>query len=121
MSLKSVNEIEVVVRRDAYTITHVQVPPYEASILRNLFGRENIIVIETDQECLINPEREYDRLCAKYGYDVVVKVFGEDDGDRLMDLIKGLNQKSLPKDDQLDPMKDSSRVVKAEKRSSVAT
>jgi hypothetical protein len=38
----------------------------------------------------ITPEQEYDRLCAKYGHEVVAKVFGEDDGDRLMEIVEGL-------------------------------
>jgi hypothetical protein len=82
--------VEAVVRRDAFTTIHVHVPPYETNILRNLFGRENVTVFEHPSKTTITPEQEYDRLCAKYGHEVVAKVFGEDDGDRLMEIVKGL-------------------------------
>jgi hypothetical protein len=68
----------------------VYVPPYETNILRNLFGRENVTVFERPSKTTITPEQEYDRLCAKYGHEVVAKVFGEDDGDRLMEIVEGL-------------------------------
>ena len=85
-----IKEVEAVVRRDAFTTIHVHVPPYETNILRNLFGRENVTVFERPLKTTITPEQEYDRLCAKYGHEVVAKVFGEDDGDRLMEIVEGL-------------------------------
>ena len=85
-----IKEVEAVVRRDAFTTIHVHVPPYETNILRNLFGRENVTVFERSSKTTITPEQEYDRLCAKYGHEVVAKVFGEDDGDRLMEIVEGL-------------------------------
>jgi hypothetical protein len=85
-----IKEVEAVVRRDAFTTIHVHVPPYETNILRNLFGRENVTVFERPSKTTITPEHEYDRLCAKYGHEVVAKVFGEDDGDRLMEIVEGL-------------------------------
>jgi len=85
-----IKEVEAVVRRDAFTTIHVHVPPYETNILRNLFGRENVTVFERPSKTTITPEQEYDRLCAKYGHEVVAKVFGEDDGDRLMEIVTGL-------------------------------
>ena len=85
-----IKEVEAVVRRDAFTTIHVYVPPYETNILRNLFGRENVTVFERPNKTTITPEQEYDRLCAKYGHEVVAKVFGEDDGDRLMEIVEGL-------------------------------
>jgi hypothetical protein len=85
-----IKEVEAVVRRDAFTTIHVYVPPYETNILRNLFGRENVTVFERSSKTTITPEQEYDRLCAKYGHEVVAKVFGEDDGDRLMEIVEGL-------------------------------
>jgi len=85
-----IKEVEAVVRRDAFTTIHVHVPPYETNILRNLFGRENVTVFERPSKTTITPEQEYDRLCAKYGHEVVAKVFGEDDGDRLMQIVEGL-------------------------------
>jgi hypothetical protein len=47
-------------------------------------------VFERQSKTTITPEQEYDRLCAKYGHEVVAKVFGEDDGDRLMEIVEGL-------------------------------
>ena len=85
-----IKEVEAVVRRDAFTTIHVYVPPYETNILRNLFGRENVTVFERLSKTTITPKQEYDRLCAKYGHEVVAKVFGEDDGDRLMEIVEGL-------------------------------
>ena len=85
-----IKEVEAVVRRDAFTTIHVHVPPYETNILRNLFGRENVTVFERPSKTTITPEQEYDRLCAKYGHEVVAKVFGEDDGERLMEIVQGL-------------------------------
>ena len=85
-----IKEVEAVVRRDAFTTIHVHVPPYETNILRNLFGRENVTVFERPSKTTITPEQEYDRLCAKYGHEVVAKVFGEDDGERLMEIVEGL-------------------------------
>ena len=85
-----IREVEAVVRRDAFTTIHVHVPPYETNILRNLFGRENVTVFERTRKTTITPAHEYDRLCAKYGHEVVSKVFGEDDGDRLIEIVEGL-------------------------------
>ena len=85
-----IREVEAGVRRDAFTTIHVHVPPYETNILRNLFGRENVTVFDRPNKTTITPEQEYDRLCAKYGHEVVAKVFGEDDGDRLMEIVEGL-------------------------------
>ena len=96
-----IKEVEAVVRRDAFTTIHVHVPPYETNILRNLFGRENVTVFERANKTTITPEQEYDRLCAKYGHEVVAKVFGEDDGDRLMEIVEGLMAEGrLPRQSQ---------------------
>ena len=97
-----IKEVEAVVRRDAFTTIHVHVPPYETNILRNLFGRENVTVFERPSKTTITPEQEYDRLCAKYGHEVVAKVFGEDDGDRLMEIVEGLMAEGrLPTQEQV--------------------
>ena len=97
-----IKEVEAVVRRDAFTTIHVHVPPYETNILRNLFGRENVTVFERPSKTTITPEQEYDRLCAKYGHEVVAKVFGEDDGDRLMEIVEGLMAEGqIPKQEQV--------------------
>lgn len=98
-----IKEVEAVVRRDAFTTIHVYVPPYETNILRNLFGRENVTVFERQSKTTITPEQEYDRLCAKYGHEVVAKVFGEDDGDRLMEIVEGLmSEKTSSQEPQIE-------------------
>ena len=110
-----IKEVEAVVRRDAFTTIHVHVPPYETNILRNLFGRENVTVFERPSKTTITPEQEYDRLCAKYGHEVVAKVFGEDDGDRLMEIVEGLmaegrlttQEQTLEKAHELDSIQES--------------
>ena len=103
-----IKEVEAVVRRDAFTTIHVHVPPYETNILRNLFGRENVTVFEKINQTTITPEHEYDRLCAKYGHEVVAKVFGEDDGDRLMEIVQGLLADSVQL--QAEPIEKTSKV-----------
>ena len=110
-----IKEVEAVVRRDAFTTIHVHVPPYETNILRNLFGRENVTVFERPSKTTITPEQEYDRLCAKYGHEVVAKVFGEDDGDRLMEIVEGLmaegrlpaQEQTLEKAHELDSIQET--------------
>ena len=110
-----IKEVEAVVRRDAFTTIHVHVPPYETNILRNLFGRENVTVFERPSKTTITPEQEYDRLCAKYGHEVVAKVFGEDDGDRLMEIVQVLmaegklpaQEQTLEKAHELDSIQES--------------
>ena len=109
-----IKEVEAVVRRDAFTTIHVHVPPYETNILRNLFGRENVTVFERPSKTTITPEQEYDRLCAKYGHEVVAKVFGEDDGERLMEIVQGLmaegklsaQEQTLEKAHELDSIQE---------------
>lgn len=78
----------VTVRRDAQTITPVTVPEYEIPVLKNLFGKENVTVNEVVRTIEIEPEGEYERLCAKYGFELIAKIFGEDDGLRLTELVE---------------------------------
>lgn len=105
-----IKEVEAVVRRDAFTTIHVHVPPYETNILRNLFGRENVTVFERVGKTTITLEQEYDRLCAKYGHEVVAKVFGEDDGDRLMEIVQGLMaEKDQSQDKPVKPIEVESK------------
>lgn len=112
-----IKEVEAVVRRDAFTTIHVHVPPYETNILRNLFGRENVTVFERQSKTTITPEQEYDRLCAKYGHEVVAKVFGEDDGDRLMEIVEGLmNEKAVIQESQVDKANEEQSEAKGAKK-----
>jgi len=112
-----IKEVEAVVRRDAFTTVHVHVPPYETNILRNLFGRENVTVFERQTKTTITPKQEYDRLCAKYGHEVVAKVFGEDDGDRLMEIVEGLmNEKAVIQEPQVDKANEGQPETKGAKK-----
>ena len=88
MSKINVELLEVVVRRDAQTITPITVPEYEIPVLRNLFGKENITVNDAVCTIEIDAEGEYERLCAKYGFELIAKIFGEDDGLRLTELVE---------------------------------
>ena len=87
MSKTNVPLLNVTIRRDANTITPVTVPPYELSLLRQMFGKEN--VTEGDQAGVIEVEAatEYERLSAKYGAPRVAKIFGDDEGERLAELV----------------------------------
>lgn len=87
MSRISVPLMEVTIRRDANTITQHPMPGYEVAISRNLFGKENVTVHEMIRPFEVDSEGEYERMCAKYGHEVVAKVFGDDDGARLEELV----------------------------------
>ncbi len=54
--------LNVTIRRDAMTITPVTVPPSELTLLRQMFGKEN--VTEGDQAGVIevDPANEHERL-----------------------------------------------------------
>lgn len=79
--------MQVTIRRDAHTINKVHVRPYELTILRQMFGKENVhseVQVGTQE---VDPAAEFDRLCAKYGAEKVVKVYGDDGGERLQELV----------------------------------
>lgn len=88
MSKTQVPLMHVTIRRDANTITPVTVPPYELTMLRQMFGKEN--VTDGDQAAVIEVEstNEYERLSAKYGAAKVSKVYGDDEGERLKELVE---------------------------------
>lgn len=80
--------VEVMVRRDANTITAVAVPPYELTMLRQMFGKENVTG-DTVVGCIeVVAEQEAERLSAKYGPGKVIKVYGDDGGERLRELVE---------------------------------
>lgn len=103
----NVELFEVTIRRDAMTITPVTVPVYEIPVLKNLFGKENVSQGEVLRTISVDPEGEYERLSAKYGFDVISKIFGEDDGLRLAEMVK--------KAEVVEEKKPSSKPAKAEK------
>lgn len=84
----TVPRINVTIRRDAHTITATQCMPYELHILRHQHGKENVIVGEVDEPLDVAPESEYDRLMGKYGAENVIKVYGEDEGLKLAEMVR---------------------------------
>jgi len=87
MSKINVPLLTVTIRRDANTITPVTVPPYELTMLRQIFGKENVTEGEQIGVYQADPKGEYERLGAKYGKAKVSKVYGDDEGDRLSELV----------------------------------
>lgn len=85
--------IEVTIRRDAQTITPVTIPPHEQTILRAIFGKENVVEGEQVGEVELDPAEEHSRLSAKYGAQRVAKIYGEDGGERLAEMVSRSNVK----------------------------
>ena len=88
MSKINVPMVEVMVRRDANTITAVQVPPYELTMLRQMFGKENVNGDKVVGSIEVEADQEFERLSAKYGAQKVVKVYGDDGGERLAEMVE---------------------------------
>lgn len=88
MSKTIVPLVEVMLRRDAHTIAPVTVPPYELTMLRQMFGKENVNGDKTVGQIEVDPAGEFERLSAKYGQAKVVKVYGDDGGERLTELVE---------------------------------
>jgi hypothetical protein len=99
MSKTTVPLIAVTIRRDANTITPITVPPYETIVLRSLFGKENVTGDEVVGQIEVEAESEYERIGAKYGSDIAAKVYGDDEGARLTELVEksAIKEKSLTK------------------------
>ncbi len=88
MSKTNVPLLNVTIRRDANTITPVTVPPYELSLLRQMFGKENVTEGEQAGVIEVDASTEHERLSAKYGAAKVSKVYGDDEGERLKELVE---------------------------------
>lgn len=88
MSKTLVPLLLVTVRRDANTITPVTVPPHELTILRSIFGKENVQEGECVGEVELESTEEHGRLSAKYGAARVAKIYGDDDGERLTEQVE---------------------------------
>lgn len=85
------------IRRDANTITPVTVPAHELPMLRNMFGKENVTVADEPAGTFeVDPAGEYERLGAKYGAGKVAKVYGDDDGLRLAEMVAKNEVKAAP-------------------------
>lgn len=100
--------INVTIRRDAHTITNATVAPYELLILRQMFGKENVQDVTSGPAVTFeaDPNNEFERLCAKYGAEKVTKVYGDDNGARLAELV----EKSVAK----EPTKRAAKAEAAE-------
>lgn len=88
MSKIHVPLLSVTIRRDANTITPVTVPPHELTLLRQMFGKENVVEGEQVGTVEVEPAGEHERLSAKYGSAKIAKVYGDDDGERLAELVE---------------------------------
>lgn len=84
----TVPRIDVTIRRDAHTTTATQCMPYELHILRHQHGKENVIEVGATDPIEVAPEAEYERLLGKYGPENVIKVYGEDEGLRLAEMVR---------------------------------
>ena len=80
--------LEVTIRRDAHTITTTTIPAYEMTLQRQMFGKENVTEGAVVGELEADPAGEHERLCAKYGADKIAKVYGDDEGERLAELVE---------------------------------
>lgn len=78
---------EILIRRDAHTITPVTIPDYELPIVQELFGIENVQNadrIRADEGGIGSPigsftasDDEYERFCVKYGVELVEMIYGK--------------------------------------------
>lgn len=88
MSKTNVPLLNVTIRRDANTITPITVPPYELTMLRQMFGKENVTEGDDAGVIEVDAATEHERLSAKYGAAKVSKVYGDDEGERLKELVE---------------------------------
>jgi hypothetical protein len=110
MSKINVPLVEVMVRRDANTITPVTVPPYELTMLRQMFGKENVNGDKTVATLEVDAAGEFERLSAKYGAQKVIKVYGDDGGERLTELVeKSAVKAGKPKAEKADKTEEAAQ------------
>lgn len=88
--------IQVMVRRDANTTTRVTVAPHELTLLRQMFGKEHVNGDQVVGTVELDPQNEAERLSNKYGAPKVVKVYGDDGGERLAELVQRAAVKDKP-------------------------
>lgn len=99
--------IQLTVRRDANTITPVTVPPHEVTILRSIFGKENVVEVDEVGAVDLDVSEEHARLSAKYGSERVERIYGEDGGERLAEVAA---RNALPDDsDEQKPTRKSTK------------
>lgn len=71
---------DVLVHRDAQTVTPTQAFAHEVPVFVAVFGRENVQVLEELREVQLDLRDEYERLVQRFGPQVVQQVYGNDDG-----------------------------------------
>lgn len=64
------------VHRDITTTLQPSVPAHEIPILEAIHGRDNVFPGEQENETALDADTEYDRLCRKFGDDVVKEAYG---------------------------------------------
>lgn len=114
-TLLAVALIAYSVRRDANTITPVTCPAYEGGILRNMFGKENVTEGEVVGSVEVDPAAEYGRMGAKYGAGKVAKFYGDDDGERLSELVVKAAEKLAKETPKAEKAPALTKAEKAEK------
>lgn len=88
MSKIKIQMVGATIRRDAFTTIDTVVAPYELTVLRQKFGKENVKEGEPAHVFEADKDTEYERLCAKYGPESIVKIFGDDGGERLAEMVE---------------------------------
>ena len=98
--------LAITIRRDANTITTIYAPAHELPLLRNMHGKENVTAQDpTDATVEVSPAGEYERLSAKYGGAKVAKVYGDDDGVRLSEMVEKNEVKPTKAEPEKKPTK----------------
>lgn len=92
----TVPRIEVSIRRDAHTISSTEVTPYELHVLYSLHGKENVTQNKAAKltPAEVAPDEEYSRMLGKYGAEAVTRIFGDDEGLRLSEMVRAAELKT---------------------------
>lgn len=110
--------LAVTIRRDANTITTIHAPAHELAVLRNMHGKENVTAKDEPVGTVeVSPAGEYERLSAKYGAGKVAKVYGDDDGLRLSEMVEKNEVKASAKAEKAAaPTVPPKKLTKAEQK-----
>lgn len=95
MSKAIVKGKQVRVRRDANTQSERPVADYELPLLYASFGKENVVVL-SDATKTIELDAEVERMSMRYGHGKVLRVYGDDGGERLREKIDAAVIERLP-------------------------
>lgn len=67
--------LKVLVRDSALSIIPTSAPEYEVAVIKSIFGEENVNEYEDRGSIEVDQDAEYDRLCSKYGFEVVKDIY----------------------------------------------